>query len=88
MIWFVGVQLTRMAIAILLGYGGTCLLCKTVSLEALLRTTVALKCACACVRASVLCVRAGVRAGDVRVCLLACMCADVVLCICNVASYT
>ena len=36
MIWFVGVQSTRMAIAIILGYGGTRLLCKTVSLEALL----------------------------------------------------
>ena len=46
-IWFVGVQLVRMAIASSLGYGGTRLLCKTVSLEGLLRTTVALKCVCA-----------------------------------------
>ena len=49
-LWFSGVQLARVAVAIGLGIGGTILLCRTVSLEGLLRTTVALKCAyCDCV---------------------------------------
>lgn len=69
-IWFVGVQLVRMAVAISLGYGGARLLCKTIHLEGLLRTTVALKCARARAHARMrACVHAHIHA-CVRVCVL------------------
>ena len=42
-VWVTGVQLLRIIVAITLGSGGLRLLCKTVSLEGLLRTSVALK---------------------------------------------